>query len=171
MTTAVLFLTGIAMSAAGVAQNTPSAKTSWAQTVVWLIDFAAAHRVPAHASDVYQAGPLSSPEKCKLEIDMSVARFETKWSVNHVTATIKLAQIRHIGWLTDGGTRPSHPVRLQSGRTEPAIEEVTKTSDDLTTTTQPITLDLLFDSADAAARFGRGISHAILLCGGKTSLD
>jgi len=171
MTTAALFLTVIAMSAAGAAQDTPSAKTSLAQTITWLIDFSVAHRVPAHGNDVYHAGPISSPAKCTLEIDMSVARFEKKWSVNHVTATVKLAQIRHISWLRDVGELPRHPVRLQSGGAEPAIEEVTKTADDLTTTTKPIALDLLFDSSKASAQFGQGISHAIFLCGGKASLN
>ena len=171
MIAATLLLTLIAMSAPGAAQDTPTAKTSLAKTITWLIEFSAAHRVLMRGSDVYHAGPISSREKCTLEIDMSVARFERKWSVNHVTATVKLPQIRHISWLTDVGRLPRHAVRLRSGRSEPAIEEVVKTGDDLTTTTQPITLDLLFDSSDAAAKFGRGISHAIFLCGGKASLN
>jgi hypothetical protein len=169
MTTAALFLIVIAMSAAGAAQDTASAKASLDQTIKWLIDFSVAHRVP-QGNDVYRAGPISSPAKCTLEIDMSVARFEKKWSVNHVTATVKLAQIRHISWLADVGGLPLHPVSLQSGA-EPAIEEVIKTGDDLATTTQPKKLNLLFDSSKASVEFGRAISHAIFLCGGKASLN
>jgi hypothetical protein len=171
MITGILFLSLIAMTAPGTAQDTPTAKTSLAKTITWLIEFSAAHRVLMRGSDVYHAGPISSREKCTLEIDMSVARFEKKWSVHHVTAMVTLSRVRHISWLTDVGSLPRHSIRLQSGRTNPAIEEVIKTGDDLTTTTQAITLDLLFDSSDAAAQFERGISHAIFLCGGKASLN
>lgn len=162
-----LFLSMITIATFSAAEETPSAKTSLPSTITWISTFSAAHRVFKSRSDTYRAAPISSREKCTLEIDMSVVEFETKWSVNHVTATVKLAHIQNVSWHPDDGGIPRSSVRLRGGRSDPAIEEVTKTSDDLTTTTQPMTLDLQFDSANAAAQFGRAISHAVLLCGGR----
>jgi hypothetical protein len=165
-----LVLLIIVSAVIAAAQNNPTAKTSLANTIIWITQVSAAHRILVRGGDVDRAGPISSPERCTIVLDMSVPRFEQKWSVNHLTATVKLSRIRHISWQNDAGQPSRHAVRLRSGHSELAIEEVIETSEGLTTTTRPITLDLLLDSGDAAVQFAHAVSHAVSRCGGKTPL-
>lgn len=161
-----LFLTIIASATLGTAQTAPTAKTSLADTITWLANFSATHGVVMEHNNVVRANSISGGEGCKIEIDTNIPRPKDNSSVKHLTARVNLSQIENVVWLTDKAAGAQPHVRLEGRHSDAAIDEVSETGDGLTTTAQSPEIDLLFDSADAAAQFAHGIDHAISLCGG-----